>query len=108
MQDIVAALLSRGANPTAQDKNAYQPHHDAASKGMLRALDILLEDRRTPKNDCVHDGLTALHLAAAEDNHQVIEMLVAHQVQLDKRSYAVGHPTTHLPIAHACTVFNEH
>lgn len=90
LQDIVTALLSRGADPKAQDKNAYMPHHDAASRGRLRALDALLRDKRTPINEGVHEGLTALHLAASEDNHQVIEVLLAHAADVDKRSYVVS------------------
>lgn len=90
LQDIVTVLLSRGADPTSQDKNAYMPHHDAASRGQLRALAALLRDKRTPVNDGVHEGLTALHLAASEDNHEVINVLLAHAADVDKRSYVVS------------------
>lgn len=66
------------------------PHHDAASRGQLRALTALLRHKRTPVNDGVHEGLTALHLAASEDNHEVIEVLLAHAAHVDKRSYVVS------------------
>lgn len=85
----MTALLSRGADPKAQDKNAYMPHHDAATKGQLRALTALLRDKRTPIDEGVHDGLTALHLAASEDNYQVIDVLLAHGADVEKRSYVV-------------------
>ncbi|KAL3135087.1 hypothetical protein ABBQ32_008032 [Trebouxia sp. C0010 RCD-2024] len=94
-QDIVTVLLSRGADPTSQDKNAYMPHHDAASRGQLRALAALLRDKRTPVNDGVHEGLTALHLAASEDNHEVINVLLAHAADVDKRSYVNGRTALH-------------
>lgn len=85
----MTALLSRGADPKAQDKNAYMPHHDAATKGQLQALTALLPDKRTPIDEGVHEGLTALHLAASEDNHQVIDVLLEHGADVDKRSYVV-------------------
>ena len=99
LQDIVSALLKRGADPKAQDKNAYMPHHDAANKGMLRALKALLQDKRTPINEGVHEGLTALHLAASEDNHQVVEMLLAFGADVEKRSYMVGVSLPSLSVA---------
>ena len=67
------------------------PHHYAAEKRRLLALAALLKDKRTPLKEGVHDGQTALHLAASEDKHEVIEVLLAHAVNVDKRSYTVSH-----------------
>ena len=89
MQDIVKVLLTRGADPKAQDTNGYMPHHDAASRGMLMALTAVLQDKRTPINEGVHDGLTALHLAASENNHLVIDILIANGADINKPSYVV-------------------
>ncbi len=66
------------------------PHHDAASKGMLGTLRVLLQDRRTPINEGVHDGLTALHMASSEDNKDVIELLISFGADVEKRSYVVS------------------
>ncbi|KAL3162656.1 Ankyrin repeat and SOCS box protein 16 [Trebouxia sp. C0009 RCD-2024] len=87
--------LHQAATCGNQDKNAYMPHHDAASRGQLRALTALLRHKRTPVNDGVHEGLTALHLAASEDNHEVIEVLLAHAAHVDKRSYVDGRTALH-------------
>ena len=90
IQDVVAALLARGADPRAQDKGGFMPHHDAASKGRVTTLRVLLKDKRTPVNEGVHDGLTALHLAAAENSAESIKELVRFGADVHKRSYVVS------------------
>lgn len=86
----MVTLLGRGADPKAQDKGGFMPHHDAASKGQLNTLRVLLQDKRTPINECVHDGLTALHMAASEDKEGVIQLLIGFGADVEKRSYVVS------------------
>lgn len=89
VQEVVATLLGRGANPRAQDKGGFMPHHDAASKGRLNTLRVLLRDKRTPINEGVHDGLSALHLASAEDKQEVVDLLISFGADVEKPSYVV-------------------
>ena len=89
LQEVVSTLLAHGADPKAQDKNGFMPHHDAAAKGLLGTLKVLLRDKRTPVDEGVHDGLTALHLASAEDKQDIIEALIAGGADVEKRSYVV-------------------
>jgi len=87
---VVVTLLGRGADPKAQDKGGFMPHHDAASKGQLNTLRVLLQDKRTPINEGVHDGLTALHMASSEDKEGVIKLLIGFGADVEKRSYVVS------------------
>ena len=86
----MVTLLGRGADPKAQDRGGFMPHHDAASKGQLNTLRVLLQDKRTPINEGVHDGLTALHMAASEDKEGVIKLLIVFGADVEKRSYVVS------------------
>ncbi len=51
---------------------------------------MLLQDKRTPINEGVHDGLTALHMAASEDKEGVIQLLIGFGADVEKRSYVVS------------------
>ena len=83
-------LLAKGADPRAQDKNGYMPHHDAASSGLLNTLAALLEHNRSVVNEGVLEGVTALHMAASENNADIIKLLVSYGADVTKRSYIVS------------------
>ena len=90
MQEVVTMLLAKRADSRAQDKNGYMPHHDAASKGLLKTLDVLLHHDRSVVNEGVLEGMTALHMAASENNADVIRMLLQYGADVTKRSYIVS------------------
>ncbi|KAL0021170.1 hypothetical protein WJX77_007343 [Trebouxia sp. C0004] len=93
--EVVVTLLGRGADPKAQDKGGFIPHHDAASKGQLKTIRVLLQDKRTPVNEGVHDGLTALHLAASDDKEGVTKLLIGFGADVEKRSTVDGRTALH-------------
>lgn len=83
-------LLAKGADPRAQDKNGYMPHHDAAAQGLMKTLTALLERNRSVVDEGVLEGVTALHMAASENNADVIKLLIGYGADLTKQSYIVS------------------
>ena len=79
-------LLLNGTDPRAQDKNGYMPHHDAASQNLTKMLAALLARNRSVVNASALQGLTALHMAALENNAVIMRMLLHCGAHGTKRS----------------------
>ncbi len=75
-QDVVAALLTRGADVTVADKDGYTALHYAAAWGYQDIVTLLLAKAADP-NARDKDGRTPLHWAAATGQDAILMQLMA-------------------------------
>ena len=92
------ALLAKGADPNAKDKEGYAPLHYAAEYDAHQTVKVLLDYRQTSTRAKVNSrdekGCTPLHYAAWEDAHQTVKVLLAKGADpnaKDKEGYAPLH-----------------
>ena len=72
--EVIAALLTAGANLEAQVEKGYTPLHEAANAGTAEAIAALLHAGAHLEARNV-GGLTPLHAAAVLGNAEAIEAL---------------------------------
>ena len=92
-KDFVKFLLSRGANPDAQDKEGKTPLYVASEKGHENIVELLLQYNANP-NIRTAMGEAPLHVALKEDNEKIAELLLAHGANIniqDKNGIAPLH-----------------
>ena len=88
-----AALLRRGAEPNAKDKNGYAPLHWAAEHNAHETARVLLSQGAEP-NTKDKNGYAPLHWAAMHDAHKTTEVLLRQGAEpnaKDKNGYAPLH-----------------
>ena len=86
--EIVAVLLSNGANVNQTKQNGETPLHAAAYCGRDYGVAVLLIDKGANVNLVNHDGASPLHFAAENRNDAVAAILIekgadVNQVDLD-------------------------
>ncbi|RZC41502.1 Ankyrin repeat domain containing protein [Asbolus verrucosus] len=76
--NLARVLLRKGASINEADRSGCTPLDNAAQKGHLDILELLLEKDRNfvAVNKSDHHGRTLLHLAVEEDNLDMVELLV--------------------------------
>jgi ankyrin repeat protein len=72
--EIVEALLAKGADPNAQQHGGFTPLHSAASSGNLAMIKRLLA-KGADKEAAADDGRTALEIATANSNDDAADLL---------------------------------
>ncbi|KAJ3090690.1 hypothetical protein HK100_007372, partial [Physocladia obscura] len=73
---VCTLLLESGANPAAADDDAYTPLHAAVISRHSDATRELLAASATPLCAQTVNGHTPLHVAAATDDTQLVEMII--------------------------------
>lgn len=81
---VVDALLERGADPNARDKNYSPPLHEAACIGCLPMVKSLIEKGADP-NARDRVGRTPLHYAAYMGTTSMIQLLIEKGADKDAR-----------------------
>lgn len=61
MNDLVTLLLDAGANPNVKDKYDLTPVADAAFRGQIDCVKILVERGKADLSIANRDGMTPLH-----------------------------------------------
>ncbi len=86
--DVAEFLLGRGANQALQTKNGYTPLHEAAYRGNVALVKLLLAqaNREAALNSRTMMGCTPLHLAAQQGHSQIVDMLVAAGANTNSRT----------------------
>jgi len=69
--------LEKGVSPNVRDEYGNTPLHEAASRGHVKVVKLLLERGADP-NIQNKDGDTPLHLAASNGHFDVVELLLEH------------------------------
>ncbi|HEX4808526.1 MAG TPA: ankyrin repeat domain-containing protein [Bryobacteraceae bacterium] len=85
--DLVTALLDRGASIEARSTNAMKntPLHAASAGRHLSTIRLLL-DRGANSNATQEGGWTALHAAAQNGDRATAELLLAHGADIEARA----------------------
>jgi ankyrin repeat protein len=85
--DLVKALLDRGASIEARSTNAMKntPLHAASGGRHLSTIRLLLEDGANA-NATQEGGWTALHAAAQNGDRETLELLLTHGADLGARA----------------------
>ncbi|MFK7890653.1 MAG: ankyrin repeat domain-containing protein [Granulosicoccus sp.] len=76
--DIVRWLKDQGANLQTRDQNRSTPFLRAVEKGHRRIAKLLLESQDIDVNDCDENRNTALHYCFANDDRELLRMLLEH------------------------------
>jgi len=89
-EDIVKILLSRPGvknSLNAKDKSGNTPLHIAALVGHAGIVSALLSFPPTSKPDPLNSNLeTPLHLAAADNNYEVVRLLIANKADVQAKT----------------------
>ncbi|KAM6354157.1 26S proteasome non-ATPase regulatory subunit 10 isoform 1-T1 [Alca torda] len=80
--EIVKALIAKGAHVNAVNQNGCTPLHYAASKNKQEIAIMLLENRADP-DATDHFKSTPLHRAAAKGNLKMVQILLQHNASVD-------------------------
>lgn len=82
--DVVAILLSRGANLREKDALGMTPIHLAATRGHYRVIDCLLKED-VEVDALGPDGKTPLRLATENGHIEVASLLLNHRAKVNSR-----------------------
>jgi len=89
-EDVAISLIPETRNlNTRNPENLNTPMHEAARRGMVRLISALLEAGADadPANDA---GESPLHDAAFHGNLEIVKMLVARKVYIDRQPHSAG------------------
>ncbi|KAM0520493.1 hypothetical protein ACHAPE_002886 [Trichoderma viride] len=91
--DIIVSLIKSGADVTARDSSGYDAVALSAEGGFDELIRFFMTDHINVRmvQDSVHDGNTALHLAAMYGHTSMCELLV--QQQADVKALNLNHET---------------
>ena len=86
--EIVATLLSEGANPCSEQDlvSGCTPLHLAASCGSTEVIRYLLKDKRVDANITDLQGVTALQRACSRGHAELCAILLQHGARVDIRA----------------------
>lgn len=86
--DVAEFLLTRGADQAVQTRSGYTPLHEAAYRGNVAMVKLLLahQNRDVALTARTMMGCTALHLAAQQGHSLVADLLVAAGADPNSRS----------------------
>jgi ankyrin repeat protein len=84
-QNIVEALLEKGANVEAKDKDGYNPLHIAVTKQNQKIVEALLEKGANVEVKDNYDQ-TPLHIAILKENKNIVEALLKHDADVEAQN----------------------
>lgn len=92
--ELASALIEAGARVDIPDPIGYTPLLEAARDGKLAVATLLLAHKADVRHRASANGLalTALHLAAAGGNEEMVKLLVAHGADIDARDIELATP----------------
>ncbi len=76
-EKITQALIARGAQINQVNWSGFAPLHLSVEKGHLKVVSLLLNAPGNNPNILLKNGKTALHLAAANDFFEIVELLLS-------------------------------
>ena len=87
-QPMVELLVENGANPNLQDMHGWTPLMRATEKGDVALTRYLLQIETVNVNAQSELGTTALHVAAAQGQAEIAQLLLEHAADRDLRDKA--------------------
>lgn len=73
---IIRQLLDEGANPKLKDHLGWNTLHRAVASRKPGAVQLLVDHDTSYIDDQTKEGDTALHLAAQEENEEIVKILI--------------------------------
>uniref|UniRef100_A0A453JRV3 Uncharacterized protein n=1 Tax=Aegilops tauschii subsp. strangulata TaxID=200361 RepID=A0A453JRV3_AEGTS len=103
--EVTRYLLDHGGDPAMPDERGSTPLHNAAAAGHCEAVRLLLS--KGVNLDPIHYQGTRLHLAAVEDQDQVVMVLLEHGADVSClfHGYLTGHISLYIGNANAIIFF---
>lgn len=86
--DIARELLSRSANPNLEDVYSWSPLMRAVYEDRAAVVDLLAGYPATDINHRGENGVTALHIAVAQGNFDLVEVLLGNGADKSIEDYA--------------------
>ncbi|KAL9082155.1 MAG: hypothetical protein Q9159_006670 [Coniocarpon cinnabarinum] len=90
-EEMLEVFLENGANVRQESKASEQPLVGAAMSGQLKAVQLLLKEGPGRITADVHDedeyGKTALHVAAGEGQHEIVDCLLQAGADINHKSH---------------------
>ncbi|KAJ4347997.1 uncharacterized protein N0V89_009369 [Didymosphaeria variabile] len=83
--EVVRALVRKGANLNVKDKDRKTPLHLAAEAGRLRAVEVLCNASGISLDLSDSNGRTALHLASLKKKAPVVKLLSDKGAKIDRK-----------------------
>ncbi|APR98867.2 ankyrin repeat domain-containing protein [Wolbachia endosymbiont of Folsomia candida] len=91
---IVEALIEKGIDINATDKDGLTPLHEVVGNGHVEVMNILIK-KGANVNAVGKDGHTLLHVAAYVDNKEIVEFLIKKGLNINLAN-KYGHSPLHI------------